>query len=343
MAATQGASLGRVRSSGRDVETVLVVGGTGFIGRAVLRELIGELDGYRGIPHIRVLSRRPPARGASVAGTQYVTGDLTEASTLHGVCEGADVLVHTASYVGRDARKCHDVNDAGTQALLDEAQRAGVRRILYVSTASVYGSGHHRGLREGELEPSPASPASSARLRAERAVLAARGTVLRPHLVYGPGDRWFIPALVRVLSRVRAWPLSASSYSSLVEVGDVARVVASLVREPWQGEAAPTRGEVYHVAHPEPVRMENLVVHLCRLLDLPVPCDDVSPAGHRRLVGHAMPELSDHQHALLTQDHWYDSSRIWRRTGIDPRSGFEDGFARSAAWYRAHLAALFDA
>ncbi|MER7699607.1 NAD(P)-dependent oxidoreductase [Streptomyces sp. NPDC096095] len=312
------------------------MGGTGFIGSAVLRQLLGEADAPRTVPQLRVLSRRPPTGRPETAGLRYLAGDLMDRSTLRGSCSGADVLVHTASYVGRDSRKCHDINYAGTQALLEEAQRAGVRRVVYVSTASVYGLGPHRGLREGELGTAPGSPASASRLGAERAVRDARGIVLRPHLVYGAGDRWFVPALARLLRRVPAWPMGVSSAGSLVAVDDLARIVAALVRAPLGPGAEP--GEPYHVAHPSPVRMRRLVLLLCGLLGLPQPRTCASPEEHRVLAARGMPELSDHQHALLTQDHWYDSSRIWRRTGVDPGPGFEDRFAQCADWYRRHLA-----
>ncbi|MFE5262367.1 NAD-dependent epimerase/dehydratase family protein [Streptomyces coelicoflavus] len=308
------------------------MGGTGFIGRAVLGAMTRKEDGRNRASRLNVLSRRGPTGGAC-AGTRHVRGDLSDPRSLRGVCSGVDTVVHTASYVGRDPQQCHDVNHRGTVALLEEARRAGVRRFIYLSTASVYGEGPHRGPAEGEVEPVPASPASSSRLRAEWEVRAAGGTVLRPHLVYGEGDRWFVPAVSRLLRRVPAWPAGGASLSSVIEVGDLARVVAALV----DGSGAPGEGGTYHVAHPRPLSMARLLAELGSVLRLPAP-RRVSAADHRALVGQSLPGLTDHQYALLTKDHWYDTASIWRQTGIDPGPGFEARFARCSAWYREQSA-----
>ncbi|MFE0810125.1 NAD-dependent epimerase/dehydratase family protein [Streptomyces sp. NPDC058794] len=313
------------------VGTVLVAGGSGFIGSAVVTELAAR-SAFRGVPAIRVLARRtPPFLDRTV---RHVRADLARPETLRGSCEGVEVLIHTAAYVGRDPALCEVVNHRGTLALLHEARRAGVERIVYVSTASVYGSGPHRAVGEQELSPNPASAASRSRLRAEQAVLDAGGTVLRPHLVYGVGDEWFIPTLVRLLARVPAWPTGTVPHSSMIAVSDLARGAAGLACALGTAD----RSTVYHAACPRPVPMDRVLSALQRHLGLPAPRRDVAPLEHQNQVAHAVPELSDHQYALLTQDHWYRSDRLWSRIGEDPGPGFEARFAEAADWYAHHLA-----
>ncbi|MER5218704.1 NAD-dependent epimerase/dehydratase family protein [Streptomyces sp. NPDC002838] len=318
---------------GTDADAVLVVGGTGFIGSAVLRELIRARTAGGNTPILRVLSRRPLQAVTEAAEVQHVVGDLGDPSTLRGICSGIGTVIHAASYVGRDVRQCEGVNHLGTRALIEEADRHGVRRFVYVSTASVYGAGPHRGPHEGQLNPAPASPASTSRLRAEDEVRAAGGTVLRPHLVYGAGDRWFVPTLVRVLRQVPSWPKGASARNSVIAVEDLARVIVTLARWPWPHGG----GETYHVADPRPLSMGSLLVRLQGLLGLPEP-RWVPSAEHRTLVRHALPGLSDHQYALLTEDHWYDTGRIWHKAELDPGPGFEKRFAACSSWYEDLMA-----
>ncbi|MCT4356216.1 NAD(P)-dependent oxidoreductase [Streptomyces sp. Je 1-79] len=354
----------------RTRHSVLVVGGSGFIGGAVVRALLRTTTddapaptapgapafgtgtrGAPGTPAVTVLCRRPPEPPARDPRLRYVTGDLTDPRTLRGVCSGATTVVHAASYVGGDADRCREINHLGTLALLEEARRAGVRRLLYVSTAAVYGSGPHRGPTEEETVPAPQSAASASRLAAEHAVLRAGGLVLRPHLVYGPGDRWFVPTLARLLHLVPCWPREPSAHSSVVHVDDLAATVAALVGEDTEGEGSGlgegagggigggAGGGVFHVAHPRPESAADLVATTALRLGLPAP-DDVSAAEHRRLTARAVPALSAHQYDLLTQDHWYDSSRILRRTGVEPGPGFAARFPECADWYRKHLAGV---
>ena len=185
-----------------------------------------------------------------------------------------------------------------------------------------------------ELVTDPASPTSRSRLAGERLVLAAGGTVLRPHLVHGPGDRHVVPALVRWVRAVPAWAAGGVARTSLVAVADLAAAIAVLALSPRLSRA----GEVLHVADPRPVRMRRLVTAVCELLDLPVPLADLPLAEHHARTRAALPSLTDHQYSLLTRDHWYDSDRIWHLTGVSPGPGFGPRLTEAADWYRESLA-----
>ena len=310
--------------------TVLVVGGTGFIGRAVLKALTRRHPAHAYAPGLRVLSRRAP----QTPGAQHVTGDLTDPPSLHGACSGITTVIHTASYVGRDPRKCHDINHTGTQALLTEAARHGVPRFIYVSTASVYGTGPHHGPHEEQLQPSPHSPASTTRLHAEEAVRAAGGIILRPHLIYGTGDHWFIPTLARILRHIPTWPDGPPPKTSAIAVQDLARIIAALAHQPPPHPHSD--GGTYHAADPRPLPMDHLLTHLRTLLHLP-PARPTPISEHRAHVHKLLPELSDHQYALLTKDHWYNTNRIWHHTQLHPGPGFETQFTANSPWYTQQL------
>lgn len=115
--------------SGGDGATgqVLVAGGTGVLGREVVRELAGR--GH----DVRVCARRP--------GPEGVVADVMRPETLKGLCDGVDVVVSTVGG-SLDIRKVRDrtsydsVDHLGNRALLEEAERAGVRRFVYVSVFS---------------------------------------------------------------------------------------------------------------------------------------------------------------------------------------------------------------
>lgn len=182
------------------------------------------------------------------------------------------------------------------------------------------------------------SPASATRLEAERAVRRAGGVALRPHLVYGAGDRWFVPALVRLLREVPCRPQGVDALSSVVHVEDLARVVAALVLDPRPEDA----GRVFHVDGPRPEPLWSLASQACAALGLAWPERTVSPREHRRLAAEALPWLTDHQYALLTRDHWYCTCRIRDRLALAPAPGFAARIRRSADWYRRHLAGQAD-
>ena len=131
---------------------ILVTGAAGFIGRQVLRDLERRPD-----LEVRVLAHRSAPRVGE--GVEVVDGDLADPRSLEGLCDGVDVLVHAASYIGSDEAKAYAVNDAGTGALLDLAGKAGVGRIVALSTAAVYGRGTFRAARPESLTVAPAGGA----------------------------------------------------------------------------------------------------------------------------------------------------------------------------------------
>ncbi|WP_406637032.1 NAD-dependent epimerase/dehydratase family protein [Amycolatopsis sp. WGS_07] len=303
---------------------ILVTGATGFIGSAVLRALLA-----RGAA-VRVLARGEVPEWITRSGARVHCGDLADAASLAGACTGVATLVHAASRIGGTEEECAEVNDLGTARLLAEAHRAGTRRIVSLSTCAVYRDGEHRGAPEDTLDLGPASATSRTRLAGEQQVRAAGGIVLRPHLVYGAGDRHVVPALVRWLRAVPAWAAGGRSRTSVVSSEDLAAVLTAFALDPALGRP----GEVFHVADPEPVRMRDLLEAVCRLLDLPVPEHDLPPHEHRART----PWLSEHQWSLLTRDHWYDSSRVWAVTGVPRGPGLGVRLAQAENWYRETLA-----
>jgi nucleoside-diphosphate-sugar epimerase len=264
------------------------------------------------------------------SGVVEVPGDLAAPKSLRGVGHGVVTVVHLASRIGGTYEQCMAVNGDGTAALLDEVRGTGVHRVIYVSTTSVYGNGTHRGVSESMLAPAPVSVTSTSRLAAERTVRAAGGIVLRPHLIYGRGDTWFVPTILRLLRHVPAWIEGGRAMTSVVAVDDLAEVVLALTRMPWQ----PTGGTVFHVSHPQPVSMRTLTTTVCDQLGLPLPDHDLAAAVHRVLTRRAMPELTDHQFSLLANDHWYDSRRIWRHTAVPCGPSPMHRLRSAVGWYR---------
>jgi nucleoside-diphosphate-sugar epimerase len=305
---------------------ILVTGASGFIGAAVLREMVARGMG----PRIRVLARRPIPAWQTDAGVMTWRGDLTDAAGLAGMCTGVGTLVHLASQVGGDSALCTAVNEDGTRNVIAEARRAGTSRVLYLSTCAVYRDGVHRGASESALVTDPSSVTSRSRLAGERLVRASGGIVLRPHLVHGAGDRHVVPTLARWLKAVPAWAGSGSARTSQVAVPDLAAVIAALAQNPGAGQP----GEVFHVADPRPVRLRRLITGVCELLGLPLPTTDLPLDEHRVRTRAALPTLTEHQYSLLTRDHWYESSRIWALTGVSPGPGLASRLAEAADWYR---------
>ncbi|MFZ2526966.1 MAG: NAD(P)-dependent oxidoreductase [Rhodococcus sp. (in: high G+C Gram-positive bacteria)] len=286
-----------------DAPRIALFGATGFIGSATLAALTSAGADCTAV------ARRP---GSVTSSVQRVAGaDLTDPASLDAALSGADVIVHAVSYTGTDPEQADAVNRAGTENLVAAAHSRCVP-LIYVSTIGVYGSGPHHGIVEGTLDPQPVSVLSASRFAAERSVLQHGGTVIRTGFVHGPGDRWFTPGLVYILARLGAWVDEGRSVLSLIDVGDLGRLLAALA---MQVPPLVPGGVVLHAAHPEPRTVREIATELAAGGTFTLPQGNLTFA---EALSRA-PELglSERNIDLAGHDHHYDSTRIWEQTGLD--------------------------
>ncbi len=222
-----------------DKSTVLVVGGNGFVGRAVVSELV-----TRGQHRVRVAARRPevfPGVEAVCCGL-----DLAAATDWSPALSGVDSLIVCAARVHQMKDRAADpleafraVNTVGTLALARQAAAAGVRRLVFLSTIKVNGeqSGGHS-LRADDV-PHPDSPYAQSKYEAEQSLLdIARDTgmavvIIRPPLVYGPGAPGNFARLLHWVRRGVPLPLGAvDNRRSLVFLGNLVDMILRCLDHP---------------------------------------------------------------------------------------------------------------
>lgn len=198
---------------------IAITGATGFAGRHAIAELLTR--GHR----LRALVRRPESAGLPRE-VETVAGDLSDDAALARLTVGAGAVVHLAgALTARDREGYFRVNEQGTRALAEAAQRARVRRFVHVSSLAA---------REPQLSFYAASKrAGEDVVRARMEELGA--IIIRPPAVYGPGDRGTLP-LIRELTRpVAAIPGPRQARFSLIHGRDLARILAMSLETDVQG------------------------------------------------------------------------------------------------------------
>ena len=172
----------------------LVTGGAGFIGSHLVHRLLA--DGFR----VRVVDNLATGSRANLAEVadrvEFVEGDLQDPAVAERAVDGADVAYHLAALGSvprsvKDAWGSHDANVNATVRLLEACRAAGVRRVVYSSSSSVYGDTPTLPKTE-DVEPLPRSPYAASKLSGEQYVLAyargglVEGVALRYFNVFGP-------------------------------------------------------------------------------------------------------------------------------------------------------------
>jgi len=186
-----------------------ITGASGFCGSAVAR-----LAGAAGMDVV-CLGRRPGPVGLHVP---------WDAVSQVPDLAGADAVVHLAAAVGDPRfaryRSFAAVNVGGTERLL--AAAAG-RPVIYVSSASVYRPGPYSGpVTEEHPRDGHRNAYGRSKAEGDRLALAAGAVVLRPRAVYGPGDRYLVPRLRRIVRGGRAWLPGPDVRLSLTAVENLA-------------------------------------------------------------------------------------------------------------------------
>jgi uncharacterized protein YbjT (DUF2867 family) len=208
------------------MSTILVTGASGFVGSHVLPELLG--GGHHVVALVRspeageAVLRRLPA--ALAQGIELRTGDVLEPATLPAALAGVDGVVHLVA-LARDWNGGADllrVNLGGTENVLGAMQQAGVRRLVHLGALGVAD-------RE-ELNY------AKSKARAEAAVRDSGldWTILKPSLLFGPGDGFFniVAGLVQVPLPLVPVPGDGMSRFQPIHVGDVARCARLALERP---------------------------------------------------------------------------------------------------------------
>jgi nucleoside-diphosphate-sugar epimerase len=236
---------------------VFITGGSGFLGRHLVRTL--SEAGHR----VRALARSQVAADTiAAAGAEPVAGDLTDGDALRDGMDGCGAVVHAAAHTKQwgPRQRFHDVNVAGTEAVLWAARASSTSRLVHVSTEAVLADGRPL-VGVDETYPRPARPVGEyARTKAlaEQLVLAADGSelstiVVRPRLVWGPGDTTILPAVLQAARKGRfAWIDGGRYLTSTCHVANACEGI-TLAAEHDRG------GQVYFLTDGAPVEFRSFL------------------------------------------------------------------------------------
>lgn len=322
----------------------LVTGSNGFVGKHLTRALAARGDEVVALDLGPGTFTEPQVRS--------VTGDLRDAAFLSSAAEKVDVVFHVASRVQTrrtGADEVRDVNVGGTEKLLAACRERGVGRFVYVSSASVVYGGQN--IENGdETLPYPAhfhAPYAETKAVAERLVLQSSGKggvltcAIRPHIVFGPGDTRFFPA---VLGRARSGRLKAyaGDPKKLSDFTYVDNLVDGLLRAGDRlTPGSPVAGQAYFVTNGDPRPFWGFIGQLLDGLSLKRPTFRVpypiafSAAAFREgldaLRGIATSEESLTRFTIryLTTHHYFSHAKATRDLDYRPSVSIDEGIRRT--------------
>ncbi len=328
------------------MKRVVVTGGGGFIGSAIVRRLLAAGD------RVTVIGRsRYPELEAQ--GVDCLQGDISDQNFMDQALQGADLVFHVAAKAGiwGPWQEYKKTNIQGTAACIQACRKNGVVALVHTSTPSVVsGFGNLEGVDEKiPYARKPLCHYVTSKIKAEQLVLAAdskglRTTAIRPHLVWGPGDPHLIP---RLLERGRAGKLKiVGSGSNRVDISYIDNVVqAHLLAADNLLSKGDAGGRAFFIGQEEPVFLWPWINGLFAELGIDLVRKRIPFAvafavgGGLELIYSALkkkdePPMTRFVAMQLARSHWFSHDAASRILGYVPVVSTGEGMRRLVRWLR---------
>jgi len=306
----------------------LITGGAGFIGSNLAHALVGRGESVRILDDFS--TGRPQNLGGIEERLEVMRGDLRDPAAIARAVQGVEVVLHQAALnsIPRSIKEpgpTNAVNVGGTLALLEAARAAGVRRLVYASSSSVYGD--TPGLPKTEDMPlAPKAPYGVSKLAAElycriyTPVYGLETVSLRYFNVFGPRqhpDSEYAAVIPRFLRRMLAGerPVIFGDGEQSRDFTPVDNVVAAnlLAAEVTQGI-----GEAHNIARGQTSTLNQLVRWL------------------NELLGTQLPPIYEPPRPLDIRHSYASIQKAESQLGYRPTVGVQEGLQRTVAWFRQH-------
>ena len=320
----------------------LVTGAGGYVGTELVRQLLARQERVRAM-----VRRSSQASGLEEMGAEVVIADVRDASTLPPALEGVTHVYHIASLfraAGPSEDVFHEINAEGTRRMLDASIDAGVKRFVHCSTGGVLG---HIENPPGD-EDSPYNPGDAyQRSKLEGELIAMdyfrsgrmRGVVIRPAMIYGPGDTRNLKMFRMIARRQFFFVGDGTTKVHFVDVRDLARAfILAMDKEE-------INAEVYHIAGDSSVSQKEISAMIAKearvsppWLHLPVkPMQWLGTACETvcRPLG-VEPPIFRRRVDFFTKHREFSSEKAKRDLCYIPAQSLEQEIREITRWYRDH-------
>jgi len=326
------------------MKKVLVTGATGFLGKYVVKELVEH--GYQ----VRAFGRNSKVgRSLENSSVSFFQGDLTKADDVLEACKGMDLVVHVGalSTVWGPWEDFYQANVLGTKYVLEACRQAGIQRLVYVSSPSIYAAPKDQlGIKESDApEENNLNNYIRSKLASEKLFKDypdVPSIILRPRGLFGIGDTSILPRVINLSQKIGI-PLigDGRQLMDMTCVENVALAIRLAI------EAPEAKGEVYNITNGEPRAFRDLLEESLTGLGYPIKYRNL-PAALLSGIASCLeflyktfnlkgePALTRYTYYLLRYSQTLDISKAERELGYHPKISISEGIEQYVQDYRKH-------
>ena len=329
-------------SAGSKPKNILVTGGGGFLGKAIVRHLLAK--GHR----VASFSRgKYPELNA--LGVNQLSGDIANAGAVKDAFRGRDAVFHVAAKAGvwGTFEEYHRPNVIGTQNVITACRSSRVPILVYTSSPSVvFDGGDMQGVNESVPYPDHYhAPYPQTKSMAEQAVIAAadrelKTAALRPHLIWGPEDNHLVPRIIARAETLRRVG-DGNNRVDTIYVDNAARAHVLAMQALERNPAV--SGRVYFISDDNPIGLWEMVDRILAAGGKPPLTKTISPKAaywvgalmewaYRAFNISGEPRMTRFVARELATSHWFNISAAKRDLGYSAEITIDEGMKRLKTW-----------
>ncbi len=321
---------------------ILVTGGGGFLGSAIARLLTQRGD--------RVSSfSRGYYPALEKSGIKQIKGDIRDKDAVDKACKGMDMVFHVAAKPGVWGKysEYYGINVTGTLNIVAACQKSGVRSLIYTSSPSVvFDNGDMEGADESAPYPSgyrahyPKTKAIAERHVAKASNKGLRTIIMRPHLIWGPGDNHLVPRIIARAKKLAQVGNGRNKVDTIyIDNAAKAHILAADNLEKNQDLS----GNIYFISQDSPIPLWDMVNAILEAGSLS-PVKRSVPKGVAWLAGSILelayalfridnePQMTRFVAEELASSHWFNIDAAKKDLGYVPEVSTEEGLRRLKAY-----------
>jgi nucleoside-diphosphate-sugar epimerase len=323
---------------------VLVTGATGFLGGALVRRL-HSMDW-----DVTALGRNVSKLDQLESeGVRITRVDVKDKKAIAAACKDQEIVFHCAALPSPwgNFELFYQANVIGTRNVVHGCEEHNVKRLVYVSTPSIYfGYSSRTNVKETDTLPEPVSNYAATKLLAEEEVDKAFANglacvTIRPRAIFGPGDTVIFPRLIPRLQSGRL-PILGDG-ENIVDLTYIENVVDALLL--CAESPSNTLGKKYNISNGESVKLWRLVERICLELKLEPPKRKISfrtaqvvasvlEAVFTLIPTHPEPPLTRVSVSMMATSTTLDISAAKQELGYEPKVSIDEGFDNFMQWWK---------
>jgi len=325
-------------------QNILVTGGGGFLGKAIVARLVESGE------NVRSFSRSFYPELKSM-GVDQIQGDISDNSAVIKACDGIQTVFHVAAKPGvwGNYKDYYKTNVTGTKNVIEACNNHNISKLVYTSSPSVVFNGMDMGGVDESIPYSDCFHAHYPKTKAiaEQLVINAssdklRTIILRPHLIWGPGENYFVP---RIIAKA-GWLKIVGNGRNLVDTIYIDNAADAHILAAENLDKSPEiSGNVYFISQGEPVPFWDMINAILKAAGLG-PVKGSIPKQMAWLVGAAFeflykilhikkePPMTRFVAEELATSHWFDISAARKDLGYSPRVSTKEGLRLLESWLK---------